>query len=147
MTRTLPSRLLPGVPLIGFYTAFDESKGASGTPWPYPIVTPSAVGPALLPFHCPHCGAVCDELVDPKTRMFYFDKNRKFSWCPKADCRGRFFVDRTGMPLAEPLPAGASAAPSMVERFVEGEKKPTKSMMASSGRFDMLGALPVRATS
>lgn len=122
--RRLPSRLLPGTPLLGFAEMFDDARGSSETPWPYPVVVPSAVGPALLPFRCPHCAAVCAALVDPVTRGHYYDRLRRFSWCPA--CRGRFFVDRKGLPLAEALPAGATHAPSRVERAEE---------VASAGGF------------
>lgn len=134
----LPSRLLSGAPLVGFMTAFDNAFGRADTPWPYPVVVPSAVGSALLPFHCPYCRTVCDELVDPAKRDHYYDKLRKFCWCPCPDCRGRFFVDRKGMPLAEPLPAGAKVAPSRVE--VEGKAVEVEAKQEESGRFDMLGA-------
>lgn len=136
MMKTLPSRLLSGTPLVGFMTAFDDAFGRADTPWPYPVVVPSAVGSALLPFRCPYCETVCDELVDPKRREHYYDRLRKFSWCPCPDCRGRFFVDRRGEPLAAPLPAGASVAPSRVEC-----SENAKATEESTGRFDMLGAV------
>ena len=116
--KTLPSRLIKGRPLIGFMTAFDSSSGADNTPWPYKVVIPSAVGSALLPFPCPHCSRVADELVDPNKREDYFDKLRKFSWCP--GCQKRFFVDRKGTPLTSKLDAGAKSAPAMIEEKTEG---------------------------
>ena len=128
-TRTLPSRFLKGPVLLGFAEMFDRTRGDEETPWPYPVVVPSAVGPVILPFSCPHCGTTCSELVDPKTRENYYDKERKFSWCPCPDCRKRFFVDRKGEPLAEVLPAGATVAPSKVE----GREKVRS--------LDMLGAV------
>jgi hypothetical protein len=134
--KRLPSRLISGPILVGFWGAFDNAHGRSDSPWPYPVVTPSAIGPALLPFECPYCGTVCSELVDPKTRGHYFDKLRKFSWCPCPDCHGRFFVDRKGQPLGAALPAGAISAPALVERAGG-----VRDGAAAATRFDMLGAI------
>lgn len=137
-----PSRLLSGTPLLGFATAFDAASGDETTPWPYPVVTPSAVGPVILPFHCPHCGTVCSELVDPNTREHYYDKLRKFSWCPCVDCRKRFFVDRKGTPLTSLLSAGAAVAPSKVERGGGDGIDALKSWAQETDRgLDMLGAV------
>jgi hypothetical protein len=136
--------------LVGFAQIFDSTYGDANTPWPYLVVTPSAVGSAILPFHCPHCGTVCDELVDPNKREHYYDKLRKFSWCPCPDCRGRFFVDRKGTPLATALPAGATVAPSKVERkgggangidVVTSVDVKSPAPVLATGRFTMLGAL------
>ena len=143
-TSTLPSRLLKGPALLGFALNFDSVHGDETTPFPYLVVIPSAVGPALLPFRCPHCQAVCSELVHPDKRLEYYDKLRKFSWCPK--CRKRFFVDRKGKQLGAALPAGADVAPSEVEA---GDKSLTVSDVkllpgpiseAEACGFDMLGA-------
>ena len=104
--------------MIGFMQAFEDAHGDENTPLPYPVVVPSAVGSALLPFRCPHCGEVCTEVVDPNKRAGYFDREGKFSWCPCSDCRWRFFVDRSVAPLTEPLPAVAIVAPSACEAAV-----------------------------
>jgi hypothetical protein len=150
MMKTLPSRLLKGPVLIGFATAFDSASGDSETEYPYPIVTPSAVGPILLPFCCPHCGADCGALVDPERRLNYYDKLRKFSWCPSAACRKRFFVDRGGMPLPRDLYAGSKVAPSKVARDGKEEIQAGETRRPSLSGYDveeevrsleMLGAL------
>lgn len=147
-TKKRPSRLLSGTPLLGFAQAFDSVHGDENTPWPYKVVIPSAVGSALLPFNCPYCNTVCNELVDPSKRTHYYDKLRKFSWCPCPDCRKRFFVDRKGMPLVKALPAGATVAPSKVEEGEGTLNKPSdvidvKALLATdeSQGLDMLGSL------
>lgn len=107
-------KLLPGPVLIGFSELFDRSFGDPKTALPYPKVTPSKIGDVLLPFLCPHCGAVKSAVIDKKTRLGYFDKERQFSWCP--GCRGRYVIDADGMPLEESLDPGATYAPALVER-------------------------------
>ena len=98
---------------MGFMEAFDRVSGREDTPRPYPNVTPSRVGGVLLPFQCPHCGAVRPEAVDGK-RRHYYDKKRGFSWCPA--CRGRYVIHPEGMPLQEALPPGATFAPARIEK-------------------------------
>lgn len=127
-------RLIRGPVLLGFAQAFDRASGREDTPRPYPVITPSRVGGVLLPFQCPHCGAVCSETVDPKRRKGYTDKERGFSWCPR--CRRRYIVNLEGMPLAEALPAGATFAPARVER---GDKVETLDGPREDG-LDLLGA-------
>lgn len=144
--RTLPSRLLKGPVLIGFMSAFDSANGDADTEYPYPVVTPSALGPILLPFRCPHCGADCTALVDPERRLNYYDKLRKFSWCPSATCRKRFFVNRAGMPLSCDLYTGSTLAPCKVERdgkeeIIPGEVRGLLTDGSESGALEMLGAL------
>jgi hypothetical protein len=108
---------LPGPVLLGFAEAFEEAYGDPATPRPYPRITPSRIGPVLLPFSCPHCAAVRSETVDPSHRRAYQDAARRFSWCPA--CRGRYVVNGAGMPLPEALPAGATCAPARVERGIQ----------------------------
>ena len=136
LARRKRPRLIPGAVLVGFAELFDQAYGDPRTPRPYPRVTPSKLGATLLPFPCPHCAAVRDVVVDPRRPGFYDDPARAFSWCPA--CRGRFVLDRKGMPLAEALPPGARAAPARVERAgvvsVVGELDP-------SG-LELLGVMP-----
>lgn len=125
-------RLIHGTPLVGFLEAFEES---CGRPTPnMPIITPSRVGGVLLPFACPHCGAVRSETVDRGKRKQYTDKERGFSFCPV--CLGRYIVNLEGMPLAEALPAGATSAPARIER---GGKVEVLDGAKESG-LDLLGA-------
>lgn len=139
------TNLIPGPHLLGFMTAFDESRGSPNTPWPYPIVIPSAVGSVLLPFPCPHCKKTCADHVHPTRRWHHFDKERKFCWCPA--CRGRFFVDRRGQLLVEPLAAGSLVAPARVEYISEAkdvsEEEVKKVLVAAAEdpKFGMIGSL------
>jgi hypothetical protein len=126
--------LIPGPPLIGFADVFDAGHGDEKTPRPYPEVTPSRIGYALLPFACPHCGAVKCEAVDPKRRDGYRDKQRGFSWCPA--CRKRYVLNTEGMPLPKSLPAGADHAPARIER---GDKVEIAGARVEDG-LTMLGA-------
>ena len=125
---------LPGKPLIGFSSLFDASEGDPRTKRPYPKVTPSCIGGVLIPFMCPHCTAVRSAVIDPKTRLGYYDKEREFSWCPA--CRGRYVIDPKGTPLEDALPAGATHAPALVER---GEVTEVVGVIEDRG-LDMLGA-------
>ena len=127
-------RLISGPVLLGFCTAFERSSGREDTPRPYAKITPSRVGNVLLPFACPHCGAIRSETVDPKQRAGYTDKERGFSFCPA--CGRRYIVNLEGMPLAEPLPPGAVSAPARVERAGKGE---TLDVSQKTG-LDLLGA-------
>jgi len=106
--------LISGPVLLGFASVFDAAYGNPKTPRPYPRVTPSHVGGVLLPFPCPHCGAVRKEPVDRKKADGYRDKERGFAWCPA--CRGRYVMNRDGVALVGALPKGADAAPAFVER-------------------------------
>jgi transposase-like protein len=119
---------------------FDDVSGSSETPWPYPVVIPSAVGSAILPFACPHCKASCDALVNPRRQLDYHDKLRKFCWCPS--CKGRFFVDRVGEPLKETLPAGAAIAPSTV-RALSSFTDTAQAALPKPRALVLLGALPI----
>jgi len=127
--------LIPGPVLVGFSEFFDRSYGDPRTPRPYPKVTPSCVGGVLLPFPCPHCSAVRSAVIDPKTRLGYFDKERDFSWCPS--CRGRYEIIPEGQPLIGALPAGATHAPALVER--RGKKSEIVGLIGADG-LDTLGA-------
>lgn len=101
--------LIEGPVLLGFAELFDEAWGKPSAE-PYPRLTPSRVGPVLLPFECPHCGVV----NDPQQAEHYRDPEREFSWCPS--CRRRYVLNGQGTPLAEPLPPGATSAPVRIER-------------------------------
>jgi hypothetical protein len=111
--------LLPGPVLIGFSEFFDRAWGDPLTERPYPKVTPSCVGGVLLPFACPHCGVVKSAVIDPKTRLGYWDQDRDFSWCPA--CQKRYVIESKGTPLKSALPAGATHAPALVERVGKTE--------------------------
>jgi len=127
--------LIHGPVLLGFSEMFDAAYGNPKTPRPYPRVTPSHVGGVLLPFACPHCGAVRPEPVSKKKSEGYRDRERGFSWCPA--CRGRYVMNREGTPLIGALPAGASAAPALVER--DGKRSVLDVWLADG--LDDLGAL------
>lgn len=126
--------LLPGPVLIGFADLFDRSYGDPRTSLPLVKVTPSCIGGVLLPFTCPHCGAVRSAVIDAKTRLGYYDKERGFSWCPT--CRGRYIIQPKGRPLEKALPAGATHAPALVER---GDTAELVGLATADG-LDMLGA-------
>jgi len=104
---------ITGPVLIGFNALFERSYGDPKTKGPYPKVIPSVVGGVQLAFPCPHCAAIRPAVVDKKTRLGYYDADRKFSWCPA--CRGRYVIDQEGQPLTEPLEPGAEYAPATVE--------------------------------
>jgi hypothetical protein len=106
--------LIPGPVLVGFSALFDQAHGDPRTPRPYVKVTPTAIGGMLVPFPCPHCGAVRSAVIDPKTRLGYHDKERDFSWCPA--CRKRYVINPKGAALVGALPPGATHAPALVER-------------------------------
>jgi len=136
LTRRRHKVLIPGPVLVGFSEFFDRSYGDPRTPRPYPKVTPSCVGGVLLPFPCPHCSAAHSAVIDPKTRLGYFDKERDFSWCPS--CQGRYEIIPEGQPLIGALPAGATHAPALVER--RGKKTELVGMIGADG-LDSLGAM------
>lgn len=125
--------LIPGPVLVGFGEIFDRSFGNPKTEKPYPKVTPSKIGDVLLPFLCPHCGSVRSAVIDKKTRLGYWDKERDFSWCPA--CQGRYVINPDGAPLEEPLEPGATHAPALVER--NGE---TRVLRLDDNGLDTLGA-------
>lgn len=129
---------IPGPVLVGFAEMFDRAYGDPRTPRPYPKVTPTRIGSTLLPFPCPHCGEAQAEPVDRKRRENYTDPERGFSWC--FSCTKRFVVNPDGVPLADALPAGATAAPALVDRGEGDEElKP-----AEPSGLDLLGAEPAR---
>ena len=109
-----------GPVLVGFDLLFDRSYGDPSTPRPYPRVTPTAIGGKLIPFPCPHCGAVRPALLHDKRGPGYTDHDRGFSWCPA--CGGRFVLDRRGRALARKLAVGAEWAPALVERKGESPR-------------------------
>lgn len=109
------TRLL-GAPLAGFHGIFEENFGDPETPTPYPRVTPSRVGSALLSFKCPACRTIIHEFSDHEEREHYKDPQQGFFFCPCPDCRSRFYLNEEGMPLPAALPAGANVAPCRVER-------------------------------
>lgn len=126
--------LIPGPVLIGFSELFDRAHGDPKTERPYPKVTPSRMGSVLLPFACPHCGEVRSEVVDPRRREHYYDRDRDFGWCPA--CRKRYVIDFKGTPLVASISAGAVAAPALVER-----NGTTKALDVPDDGIDALGAL------
>ena len=109
------TQLLPGRPLLGFYGLFEEDYGDEATAREAIVVTPSKVGSALLPFRCPKCQEVPQELACPVTREHYRDPRPGGGHhCPRCGCR--FQIDLRGTPLTSTLPAGAKVGPSLVER-------------------------------
>jgi hypothetical protein len=113
---------------------FEESRGSARTAKPYPKVSPSRIGGALLPWACPHCSEVKPAMADARKRIGYTDESRGFSWCPA--CRGRYIVNERGTALVGALPAGATVAPALVER--NGVVK--KLLPASTAALDLLGS-------
>lgn len=109
-------RQIAGPELCGFWGMFESSYGDPATEEGMPTVTPSFVGNSLLPFRCPSCAEVPQDLACPKTREKYRDTRpgRSNHWCPL--CGARFRLDERGTPLATALPAGAVVGPSRVER-------------------------------
>lgn len=123
--------LIPGPVLIGFNTLFDRSFGDPKSK--IVKVTPSAIGDVLLPFACPHCNEVRSAVIDKKTRLGYYDEERKFSWCPA--CRGRYVINGKGTDLIGAIEPGATHAPALVER----DGKVTTLQILNDG-FTLLGA-------
>lgn len=110
------STRIGGTRLAGFHGLFEEDFGDPATPTPYPRVTPSRVGDALLPFRCPACRTIVREFSDARDRECFHDPQRGFYFCPCPDCRSRFYFNEDGIPLPSALPAGATVAPCKVDR-------------------------------
>lgn len=129
--------LLPGAVLVGFAELFDRAYGNPDTirnkDGSYIKVTPARIGFALLPFACPHCGAVRPEAVDMKRGRRYCDEERGFCWCPA--CQGRYILNTEGRPLDSELPAGATHAPALIER--DGKAKVVDKL--DDNALDLLG--------
>ena len=104
--------LLPGPVLLGFGALFDADWGRPCKPSEIPTVTPTTIGGQVLPFPCPHCGAVRPQMADPRARAEHRDPVRGFCICPA--CQGRYRLDPAGMPLPAPLQVGARCAPCRV---------------------------------
>ena len=78
-------------------------------------ITPSRVGNALLPFRCPRCKEIPQDLACPVAREHYKDPRPGGAYhCPRCGCR--FRINLQGTPLDSTLPAGAEVGPSRVER-------------------------------
>ncbi len=100
---------MPGPAICGFHGAFESDFGDPSTPMPYPVVTPKQACASLLPFPCPHCGRMCTEFSDAKTREPYHDTREERTddgrlivkhnnyFCP--GCRKRFRIDLRGVPV------------------------------------------------
>jgi len=113
---------LAGPTVCGFHGMFEENYGMPSSK-PMPRVTPSKVGAALLPFHCPCCEAVVD-FSDPERRENYHDtrplpngKQRNNHWCPA--CGSRFLMNMKGKPFKGTL--SEHVAPAEVETIAVGE--------------------------
>lgn len=126
--------LLKGPVLIGFNDLFERSFGHEDTPAPYPKVTPTFLGGAIVPFPCPHCGETRRAVVDPKTRLGYYDRERGFSWCPA--CQKRYVINARGGSALGELPPDVKVKPALVER--DGEVSALLPPKVSG--LDMLGA-------
>lgn len=129
-----PRTLIGGPVLVGFNYLFDRDRGMPSAK-PYPKVTPSKIGSTLLPFACVHCGEVKTAVIDAKTRLGYYDRDRGFSWCPS--CQGRYVINDKGTELVGALPPGATHAPALVER--EGKTK-IAGLLSTPDGLDVLGA-------
>ena len=110
---------LPGPVVCGFYDCFEADYGDPETPKPYARVTPSRVGKALLPFHCPSCGQVVDFTDSERLAAYRDDRNkaRVNYFCPS--CGARFYLNEAGREFSGSLDSDG-AAPSVVERIVRG---------------------------
>lgn len=116
---------LPGPTVCGFHGMFESDYGDPSSPKPYPRVTPSKVGSALLPFHCPCCDAVID-FSDSERREQFHDtrddaddsgKPRDNYWCPC--CGQRFLLNLKGKPFKGNI--DEHVAPAEVETIAVGE--------------------------
>src|SRR5882724_9650177 len=105
---------IAGPMLCGFCDLFESYWGNLNTPVPYCTVTPTFVGNSMLPFRCPSCKEVPQELACPETRERYHDKRegRDNYWCPL--CGYRFEINLKGVSLSSDLKAGAMVGPSTV---------------------------------
>ena len=80
------------------------------------------MGSAILPFHCPSCGAAVD-FSDPERREHYHDtrevngRRRDNYWCPS--CQARFLLNPVGQGFTGAL-GSDGVAPSTVERIAVG---------------------------
>lgn len=104
--------LLPGPVLLGFADLFDAAYGRPCAASEIPLVTPTAIGGALLPWPCPHCGAVRPQMATAQGRAEHSDPQRGFYFCPA--CEGRYRL-APGAPPPVAIAAGAHAAPCRVE--------------------------------
>ena len=114
---------LPGPTVCGFHGMFEADYGTPSSE-PMPRVTPSKVGSALLPFHCPCCDEVID-FSDPESRERYHDtraieggKQRDNYWCPC--CQQRFLLNLKGKPFKGSIDED-HVAPAEVETIAVGE--------------------------
>ncbi len=116
------STFLPGPSVCGLYGYFEEDFGDPDTRSPYARITPSRIGAALLPFHCPRCKQVVD-FSTPEQREHYHDtrvldgKKRDNYFCPS--CGNRFFLNMAGQPLNGRV-GRDNGTPSIVEELVVG---------------------------
>ncbi len=112
---------LSGPTVCGFHGMFEADFGTPSK-GPYPRVTPSKVGAALLPFHCPCCDEVID-FSDPERREQYHDtrddsgKPRDNYWCP--NCGSRFLLNLKGKPFKGTI--DEHVAPAEVETIAVGD--------------------------
>lgn len=108
--------------MCGLYGFFETDFGDPETKQPYKRVTPTRVGDALLPFHCPRCKKVID-FSNPERRSHYHDtrvldgNKRDNYFCPA--CGNRFFINKQGQPLSGRV-GRDHGAPSTVEELVIG---------------------------
>jgi hypothetical protein len=111
---------LPGPTVCGFHGMFEADYGTPSTE-PMPRVTPSRVGSALLPFHCPSCEAVVD-FSDPTRRERHHDTRETASgardnyWCPA--CSSRFLLNTKGKPFKGSI--DEHVAPAEIETIAVG---------------------------
>ena len=111
---------LAGPTICGLWGMFEDNFGLSSTPTPYARVTPSRVGDALLPFHCPGCGGVID-FSDAARREAFHDTRSGHDnyWCPR--CGARFEINDAAAAASGAVTIGADgAATSIVEQVDRG---------------------------
>lgn len=107
--------LIQGPSLCCFWGLFEQDFGDPTTESPMRTITPSFVGNSMLPFRCPRCKDVCQDLACPLLRDHYHDQRegRDNHFCPRCGCR--FKISMSGMPLPCAIQTGADVGPSKVE--------------------------------
>lgn len=127
---------LDGPSVCGFWGMFESDFGDPQTESPYCRITPSRVGSALMPFHCPRCKSVVD-FTDPQRREDYHDTRKTLDnyWCPR--CGYRFRLNLVGKPFKDRLSGGVASA--VVESISIGSDGLVHYKRSSQGGTTILG--------